>query len=103
MSYLTLCYGPVVIRDHIQPPCHNDAFILKWFNINVTSGNKVFHKKVFRAEFKSEIKTWKFGPSYFLTVLTFFNVKLCLYYKLIFIIVLPIFLLKIDFQKKVFV
>ena len=100
MSYLTLYYSPVVIRDHIQPPCHIDAFIFNFLNINATSGSKVFLKSVFRADFKSEIKTWKFGPSYFLTVLTFFNVKLWLYYKLIFRIVLTIFIKNLFPTKK---
>ncbi len=99
MLYLILHYSPVVIRDNIQPPCHIDAFIFKFLNINATSGSKVFLKSVFRADIKSEIKTWKYGPSYILTVLTFFNVKLWLYYKLIFRFVLTIFI-KIDFQQK---
>ena len=72
MSYLTLYYSPVIIRDNIQPPCHIDAFIFKILNINATSGSKVFLKSVFRADFKSEIKT----ASFFLTALNFFNAKL---------------------------
>ncbi len=92
MSNLTLYYSPFVIKDNIQPPCYNDAFIFNFFNINATSGSKVFLKSVFRVDFKSEIKTWKFVPSYFLMVLTFFNVNLWLYYKLIFRIVLPRFI-----------
>ncbi len=40
MSYLTLYFSLVVIRDNIQPPCHIDAFIFKILNIIATSGNK---------------------------------------------------------------
>ena len=65
MLYLTLYYSPVVIRDHKQLPCHIDAFIFKILNINGTSGNKVFHKSVFHAEFKSEIRTFKYGACFF--------------------------------------
>ena len=43
----------------MQPPCHIDAFIFNFLNINATSGSKVFLKSVFRADFKSEIKTYK--------------------------------------------
>ena len=65
MSYMTLNYSPVVIRDYIQQPCHIDAFVFKILNINATSENKVFLKSVFHVDFKSEIKTGKFGLCFF--------------------------------------
>ncbi len=65
MSYLTLYVSPVVVRDNIQAPCHMDAFIFKILNINATSGNKVFYKSVFHAEFKSQISSFNYGACFF--------------------------------------
>ncbi len=65
MSYLTMYFSPVVIRDNIQPPYHIDDFIFIIFNINATFGFKVLLKSVLRDVFKSEIKTWKFGVCFF--------------------------------------